>query len=102
MRVVNSSSEIIRTDKLPYVLDGKIQPSFYNAGNVVAHIEGIPIPPKSSFQAGVDGAISTGSVEITFESEAIDTSQDAIKKVVCFFGKLVSENHLENKANNCN
>lgn len=102
MRVVNFSSEIIRNDRLPYVLDDKVQPVFFNAGNVVVNIEGIPIPPNSSFQAGVDGAISMGSVDVTFENEAVNPIEGSQRKVVCFYGKLISENQSDSKKGNCN
>lgn len=101
MRIVSFSDEIIRSDKSPYILDGKIEPTFYVAGNVVANFRGVPHPPGSSFEAGVKNSIMKGGVDITFENQAVDTSQDPNPMVICFYGSLVTEDHTT-KENNCN
>ena len=94
MRLVNFSKEIIRNDSFSFSLDEKIEPNFYNAGDVVAFIEGVAIPPGSSFQSGVSNAITRGSLDITF-GEAINESEGINKKVICFFGKLILEESSE-------
>lgn len=98
MRLVNFSRDIIREDKLPYSLDNKIEANIYNAGNVVAFIEGIAIPPGSSFQAGITNSITKGNIDITFDSTAVDSTEDRRSKLVCFYGTLVEENAKDPKS----
>jgi hypothetical protein len=96
MRIVAFTSEIIRDDKLPYMLDNKIEPTIFNAGNVVIYVSGVPIPPESSFKAGVLNAISKGSVDIVF-ADSTASSETPIKKALCFYGTLISEDSEEPK-----
>jgi hypothetical protein len=101
MRLVNFSKEIIRIDVLSFSLDGKIEPNFFNAGTSIAYIDGISIPPGSSFQAGTSNAITMGSVEITFakqKANLVADSSDRPKHLICFFGKLISEDRLEDES----
>jgi hypothetical protein len=102
MRVISFSKEIIRNEILSFSLDEKIEPNFFNAGTSVAYIQGIAIPPGSSFQAGVSNAIMKGTLEIKFakDSEAPSlsfNSTNRAKHLICFFGRLISDEKVEEK-----
>ena len=102
MREVTFSKDVIRDDKTPFSLDGKIEPNFFNAGNTIVNIESIPISPGAPFSAGVTEAITKGNVDIIFENEKYDTNKPLVKKLVCFYGVLVSEDHNEKAKSDCN
>ena len=95
MRVVSFSKDVIRNDITPFSLDGKIEPNFYNAGNTIVYIEGAPVIPGSPFGAGVTNSISQGNVDITFEDQKYDDSKPLLKKLICFYGSLISEDKKE-------